>query len=90
VDARLAKLREAIAAYDAYPATVDELAGDLEKWIKDRVAKDARDRAAHQALLQGIEAAPEKCDCHRSTVYRRAMRYRRKSQKSQPSATSQP
>ena len=87
MDARLAKVREALEAFGAYPATVDELSGELDKWIADRVASDARDREAVQALLSGIDAATTTCKCHRSTVYRRNARARRKSHFRQPDAT---
>ena len=88
MDALTSKAREMLEVAGAYPATVDDLAPEIEKWVRDRVARDAKDREAMQALLKGIEAAPEACNCHRSTVYRRAKRAGRKSHFRQHSATS--
>jgi len=88
MDALATKAREMLEVAGAYPATVDDLAPEIEKWVRDRVARDAKDREAMQALLKGIEEAPKVCKCHRSTIYRRAARHRRKSHFPQPTATS--
>lgn len=83
------ELREVLLKAGACPETASELAGDFEPKANNRIARDKRDLDAMQALFsKDVEDKPAACKCHRSTVYRRAERARRKSRFPQPSATT--
>lgn len=83
------KVRDALLAEGACPATAEMLAVDFVAKARNRVARDKRELDAMQSLPLGYADAAEKGGCHPSTVYRRAERARRKfSRFLQPSATS--
>ena len=89
MDALTQTIRDALLAEGASPATAEILAAGFVYRARNRVARDKRDLDAMQALFsREIEDKPAACKCHRSTVYRRAERARRKSRFSQPTATS--
>lgn len=89
MDALTAKVSEALIAEGACPATATFLATDFVAKAAKRIVRDKRELDAMQALFSpAVEDKPAACQCHRSTVYRRAARARRKSRLQQPSATN--
>lgn len=90
MDTLLATIRDALLAEGASPATAELLASDFFHKAKARVERDRRDNQAQMQLFKGREVAAELCNCHPSTVYRRAARAKRKFSHFYPANATQP
>jgi hypothetical protein len=72
------ELREVFIRAGACPETATELACDIEAAANNRIARDKRDLDALQSLHLGAEKIARENNRHRSTMYRRAERARKK------------
>ncbi len=74
MDALTAKVRDALIAEGAAPATAEMLATDFVERAKRAVEQDKRDNMAQRLLPFGREVAAERIGCHPRAVYRMAER----------------
>lgn len=93
MDTLLATVKAALIAEGASPATADDMDAEYQDWRTKALARVERDRLERQAqmlLPLGAAVAAERCDCHKSTVYRRAKRARDKFSRFWPASATSP
>ena len=76
MDALTAKVKDALIAEGASPATAEMLAVEYAYRGRNRIAREKRELDALQNLFKGAGQIAERQGCHLSTVYRRAQRAR--------------
>lgn len=78
MDALTAKVRDALLAEGASPATAERLAVDFVERSRRTVNRERRENMAQQLLPLGNKLAAERIGCHPNYVYELAERGREK------------